>query len=423
MFDTLPSLGHVATAAGLSAELISPEMHGRPFSMILVVTRRCNSRCKMCSIWQEKDSPMLSLDQYRHIFREPLPSIRALAMTGGEPTLRKDLPQVWEIARSGLPRLQYGLLSTSGLNVQRTLEQTESIVHQIASDPGDIRCFEVQVSLDGIDETHDHVRGIGGFFERVKQTLAGLKELQHRYPLLLPKLSSVIMPDNVHQIEDIRAFAREMGMGVHFSPVVLTGTFFNNLQDSEALGFVQGTPKTLEAQEAFRKLGEEDESSLRFYYNDIVKMLGGASRGRTCLMGFSGCLVEHTGEVYPCPIWEYQSFGNLLEESFDDIWFGSRARAARYTLRRTGCPTCTSMCYPHAVGFKEIAQEKLMHTQQRLKRAAHRLFGSAAQEHPEQARPATHAPTPESAGDGTAEEPNERQSPETVLSPSETISS
>ncbi len=375
-FDSLPSLEHVVTAAGLSADFITPEMHARPFSMILVVTRRCNSRCQMCNIWQEKDSPMLSLDQYRHIFREPLPSIRALALTGGEPTLRKDLPQIWEIARAGLPRLEYGLLATSGLNVQRTLDQTEEMLQQVEKNPGKIRSFEVQVSLDGIDEMHDHVRGIEGFFQKVQRTLEGLQRLQERYPFLMPKLSSVVMPANVQQVEPIRAFARDVGMDVHFSPAVLTGTFFNNLEEAEALGFVPGSPRTAEAQEAFRKLGEEETNSLRFYYQDIVKMLDGSPRGRTCLMGFFGCLVEHTGDVYPCPIWENQSFGNLLEQSFDEVWFGEQARTARYKLRRTGCPTCSSMCYPHSVGLKEIVQERGLRLRERARRAATKVFQS-----------------------------------------------
>ncbi|MFL5804309.1 MAG: radical SAM protein, partial [Roseiflexaceae bacterium] len=192
-FDKLPSLPSVVAAAGLAAPYISPERHGRPFSMILVVTRRCNSRCKMCFIWQEKKSPMLSLDQYRQIFREPLPSIRALALSGGEPTLRADLAEIWAIARPALPRLEYGLLATSGLNVQRTLDHVEKIMQQIERDPGRMKWFEVQVSLDGIDETHDHVRGIAGFFTRVQRTLAGLAELRQRFPLLKPKLSSVVL--------------------------------------------------------------------------------------------------------------------------------------------------------------------------------------------------------------------------------------
>ncbi len=373
-FDKLPSLPAVVTAAGIAAPYISPERHGRPFTMILVVTRRCNSRCKMCFIWQEKKSPMLSLDQYRQIFREPLPSLRALVLSGGEPTLRADLPQIWAIARTALPRLEYGLLATSGLNVQRTLDQVEQIMQQIEGDPGRIKRFEVQVSLDGIDETHDHVRGITGFFARVQRTLAGLAELRQRFPLLGVKLSTVVLPDNVQDIERIHAFAGQHDIPVHFSPAVLTGTYFSNLENAEEIGFVPESEKGRQAQEAFRKLSATENSSLRFYYDDMVRMLDGAPRSRTCLMGYFGCVVEHTGEVYPCPIWEYESFGNLLEQSLDDIWFSDRAQAARHNLRRTGCPTCTSMCYPHAVGLNEVLQEKVMHVQRKARRVAKRLL-------------------------------------------------
>jgi len=251
-FDTLPALPAVVTAAGIAAPYISPERHGRPFSMILVVTRRCNSRCKMCFIWQEKKSPMLSLDEYRQIFREPLPSIRALVLSGGEPTLRSDLPEIWAIAREALPRLEYGLLATSGLNVQRTLDQVQQIMQQIEDNPGRMKQFEVQVSLDGIDETHDHVRGIKGFFTRVQRTLAGLAELKQRYPLLSVKLSSVVLPDNVQDVERIHNFAREHAIPIHFSPAVLTGTYFSNLENAEEIGFVPESEKSQQAQAAFR---------------------------------------------------------------------------------------------------------------------------------------------------------------------------
>lgn len=373
-FDKLPSLGSTATAAGLAAPLISPERHGRPFTMMLVVTRRCNSRCKMCNIWQEKNSPMLSLDQYRQIFREPMPSVRALVLTGGEPTLRRDLPDIWKIARPALPQLEYGLIATSGLNPERTLEHVEAIMEEIAANPGRIKSFEVQISLDGIDAMHDQVRGIEGFFGRVKRTLAGLAELQKRYPFLVKKLSSVVMPENVEHMELVEAFAQEQNMPVHFSPVVLSGTYYRNLADTEMLGFVAGSEKSQQAQVAFRRLSVEDKSSLRFYYDDAAQMLGGAARSRTCLMGFFGCVVEHTGEVYSCINWEEESFGNLLEKSFDEIWFGEQARAARHNLRKEGCPTCPSMCYPHAVGVDEVVKEKLLSTQERVKRVANRLL-------------------------------------------------
>jgi MoaA/NifB/PqqE/SkfB family radical SAM enzyme len=372
-FDRLPTLKAAVTAAGLFAEQISPKYHGRPFTMMLAVTRRCNSRCTMCHIWEEKLSPMLTLDQYRQMFREPLPSVRALVLTGGEPTLRQDLPTIWDIARSALPSLEYGLLATSGLNVQRTLAHVEAIMQQIERAPGRMTRFDVQVSLDGIGDMHDTIRGIPGYFKRVQATLDGLAALQQRYSMLHRRLSCVVMPQNLDHVTQVQDLAAAADMPVHFSPLVFSSAYYRNLEDMETLGFVPGSVPSRQAQQTFHDLHDCEGSSLRFYYHDVANMLGGAERSRTCLMGFFGCVVEHTGEVYPCINWEHESFGNLLEQSFDEIWFGSAAQEARYNLRRTGCPTCPSMCYPHAVGVGEVAQEKLGVVQRRLKRVAGRI--------------------------------------------------
>ncbi len=372
-FDTIPDMRGVITATGVAAPFITPERLGRPHTMMLVVTRRCNSRCKMCNIWQEKKSPMLSVEQYQHMFRNPLPSFRALVLTGGEATLRKDLPEIWAIARNAMPRLEYGMLATSGLNPQRALSQVEAICRNIEANPGKITVFDVQVSLDGIEDMHDQVRGIDGFFEKVKRTLDGLEKLAERYPFLKRHLSTVVMPENIAHIPGIKAFAAERGLPVNFSPVVVSGHYYRNEQDAEMLGFVANSERSKIAQESFRQLSEEDQTSMSYYYDDVVQMLGGGTRKRTCLMGFFGCVVEHMGDVYPCINWENERFGNLMEQPFDDIWFGEQAQQARYNLRATGCPSCPSMCYPHASGPKEVLGEKLGYVRQRAANVIERI--------------------------------------------------
>jgi len=41
-----------------------------PYRMTLIVTRQCNSRCQMCNIWQQKDLPQLSLEQFKTIVQQ-----------------------------------------------------------------------------------------------------------------------------------------------------------------------------------------------------------------------------------------------------------------------------------------------------------------------------------------------------------------
>jgi radical SAM protein with 4Fe4S-binding SPASM domain len=74
------------------------------------------------------------------------------------------------------------------------------------------------------------------------------------------------------------------------------------------------------------------------------------------MMGFYACIIEHDGSVYPCVNFEVNSFGNLLEQSFDEIWFGPRAESVRRELRQSGCPTCVSNCYTLPTGAGEAAK-------------------------------------------------------------------
>lgn len=355
-FDKLPSYKAVSATASLLSAGVNARRLPRPFLLTFVVTRRCNSRCQMCNIWQEKDSPFLSLDQIRHIFgKDDFSFVRQLTLTGGEPTLRSDLPELFEIVRAACPNVEHVELATSGLNTRRVLDHVERMLASIERAPGRINRFVAQVSLDGIGDMHDQIRGIDGFFDIASATLDGLAKLEKRYPILRRRLSCVVMPQNLAYVERLREFARERDMGIYFSPAVLSGKYYRNLHGGN-LTFVSGEGRNQAAVETFQSLAQAEDSGMRFYYEDIGRMLQGAERKRTCMMGFYGCILEHDGNIYPCVNYEINSLGNLLEQSFDDVWFGPQSGAVRQDLRQHGCPTCVSSCYTLPTGAGEMAE-------------------------------------------------------------------
>lgn len=356
-FDKLPSYKATLNTASLLTPYVNARRVPRPFLLTFVVTRRCNSRCQMCNIWQEKDSSFLSLDQIRHIFgKDDFSFVRQLTLTGGEPTLRADLPELFDIVRAACPNLERVELATSGLNTRRTLDYVERMLLSLQRDPGRVTRFVVQISLDGIDEMHDSIRGIEGFFGIVRTTIDGLAELEKRYPMLRRKISTVVMPQNLAHVEPLRTFAREYGIPIYFSPAVLSGKYYANLNDGTDLTFVSGADRNAPAVETFRSLAQADDSAMRFYYDDISHMLEGADRSRSCMMGFYGWILEHDGNVYPCVNFEITPFGNLLTQNFDEVWFGPHAEEVRRDLRQNGCPTCVSCCYTPPVNAGEMLQ-------------------------------------------------------------------
>lgn len=343
----LPSYKAVTRAAPLLAPIVNTRRLPYPFLVTLVVTRRCNSRCRMCNIWQDKDSPQLSLEQIQHIFgRDDFSFVRQLVLTGGEPTLRSDLPDLFEVVRAACPNLEHVELAVNGLNTRRTVEYVERMLGSIEQSPGRINRFVAQVSLDGIGDIHDDIRGIHGAYRAVCETLDGLGRLEKRYPILNRRLSCVVMPQNLAHVEPLRAFAREQDCSIFFSPAVLSGEYFRNLDGGNDLTFISGEGRNEEAAKAFAKLGSyAKKKAMHFYYEDVSRMLQGAERSRLCMMGFYGLVIEHDGSVYPCVNFETNSFGNLLEQSFDEVWFGPQAKAARQELRHSACPTCVANCY------------------------------------------------------------------------------
>ncbi len=370
-FQRLPSFSLTSAVGSAITPWVNEHRLPRPYLMTFVVTRRCNSRCRMCNIWRQKDLPELSLDQIRTIFAPGFPFVRGLTLTGGEPTLRADLPEIFALADTACPQLEHVTLATSGLNPTRVLKHVSAILERAAQRSRPLKGFVAQVSLDGIGHEHDQVRGIEGFFDRVQETLHGLRQLQRRHPLLQTRLSSVTLPQNLPDVPHLRSFAEERGLPIHFSPVVISGAYYENVGDDDALSLRHDQRRS--AKRLYESLSAEESSALRFYYRDMANMLSGRPRSRTCMMGFYGFVLEHDGSVYPCVNCETRSFGNLPRQSFDEVWFGDQATEARRRLRTNCCPGCTSMCYPAPVNILELAKAtwRTRLTRRQKRRAAH----------------------------------------------------
>lgn len=362
--DNLPSLRAANVVASALSPVVTPERLPHPFLLTVVVTRRCNSRCQMCNIWQEKSPPELTLADYQRIFREPWPFVRALTITGGEPTLRADLPEVFDVILEGCPNVEHVELATSGLNVKRTLRFVEQIAQAMQARPWRIARFNIQISLDGLDDMHDTIRGIDGFFEKVTATLDGLADLGRRFPFVQRKISTVVMPQNLPQAQRLRAYAAAQHIPIHFSPIVVSGQYYANTTEGSDLIFISGTENSRDAVDFYDQLSRSDDSALKFYYADMARMLGGAQRSRRCMMGFYGCILEHDGHIYACVNCEQYSFGSVLTQSFDEVWFGAQAEEARRKVRATCCPDCVSMCYTLPAGPGELSRviaNRLLH--------------------------------------------------------------
>src|ERR1700761_3204341 len=120
-----------------------PIREDRKMDLTVISTFRCNSRCQMCYIWQNPTEPKeeVSLDTLAK-----LPGgFDNLNISGGEPTLRKDLPDLVDLL---YPKARILEISSNGLHPERLLP----IIKKYPN-------VKVRFSLEGDEVTNNFIRG------------------------------------------------------------------------------------------------------------------------------------------------------------------------------------------------------------------------------------------------------------------------
>jgi len=127
----------------------------------VITTYRCNARCGMCSIWQY---PTRRSEEFAPALLEKLPDgISRLNITGGEPCLRSDLAEIVDILTTKTTRLQ---ISTNGYFTER--------LERIGRDNPDL---EIRISIEGLAELNDRVRGLRDGFDHAMRSFTALRRL------------------------------------------------------------------------------------------------------------------------------------------------------------------------------------------------------------------------------------------------------
>jgi len=144
----------------------------------------------MCPFWKRPTQDS-SLEQEKQILRQIYNSgACGIAFEGGEPLLRKDLVQILAFSRS-LPL--HTSLITNGTLLESRIDEISPYINGV-----------VYVSLDGLEKTHNAIRGVDGCF---KKALRGITAAAQKIPVTI---NTTIMSENLYEIEGMVKLAREL---------------------------------------------------------------------------------------------------------------------------------------------------------------------------------------------------------------------
>ena len=321
---------------------------GPPLHLTLFVTGACNLRCRHCFHFEEvaasKRGP--SLEQVQHLADSAagMGPLLWVSFGGGEPFLRKDLPQLAEaFARHGLRHLA---IPTNGLVEATQHEQVEELLQ---------RCPEtflsVSVSIDGPPAEHDAIRDLPGAHARALATLAAYREQAERHENLgvgvivtltaenqdvlarhVEELVREVRPDNV-----TINLARDKALDESLLEVDLAR--YRELVATKARLLEEGALSYFDFPLARLAVARD-----QLMYEHVEGVKSGEGRHRPCTAGSLSAVIFEDGEVHPCEVLG-ESLGSLADVDWDleRLWNTPRAEALRQKIWATRC-ACTWEC-------------------------------------------------------------------------------
>jgi len=312
-----------------------------PVYVILYLTARCNMRCPMCFYLDEikdPDKEEMTLTELEKVARS-LKRLVQLSLTGGEPFLRQDIPEVVDLfaRHSGV---KYITIPTNGSLPDRIVETVERLV----VDHGDTH-FRIPISLDGFPEEHDAIRGVRSF-HKAEETLARLGQLRHRVDNLTVDINTCYSALVQGKLDGFVDFVAD-----RFDIDNHTITYVRGKADEETKK--ASAEEYIRLVEDLRRRRSPLESrpfssllrAIMDYQRDIIKWTLREDRMYVpCAAGKRMIVITERGEVLPCEILG-RTLGNLKAHGFDlpEILDGNEGRALVKWIRESKCH-CTFEC-------------------------------------------------------------------------------
>lgn len=304
-----------------------------PTALNFPITDNCNSRCVMCNVWEEKVKNELTPKEIAKYFCSPaLSNLRHVGISGGEPTLRKDLVECVLAILSSLPKQESLSITSHGYHYRRWARFLPEIIDATKSKGVS---FSLNLSLDGVGETHNQIRGIGRAFERVCKTLFIAKELGVQV-----QLQCTVSKGNVYHVGRVLAFAYSNSVEVIFR----CATTIERLQnDSVMPNVVLSKHERSFLSDFFTSptLNNQTNSpGRRLYYEEMSKwLIAGGERSFPCYFKNEGVLITSIGDVYSCSITD-KKLGSLRQKNVGDILLSESGREIRNQVKLSDCSEC-----------------------------------------------------------------------------------
>ncbi len=285
----------------------------------VIVTYRCNARCTMCNRYKAPSKPEeeITLEAIKK-----LPPMYFTNITGGEPFIRTDLK---DIVRELYKKSDRIVISTNGFFTDRIVELCKEFPE-----------IGIRISIEGLEETNNQIRGLDDGFNRGYTTLKTLVDMGMKDV----GFGMTVQDANAKDLVSLYKLSDEMNM--EFATASLHNSFYfveakNIIKDRIMVGqqFEDLVNELLKS--------KSPKKWFRAYFNHgLINYIFGQKRLLPCDMAFDTFFIDPYGDVMPCNgTKDKEVMGNINEcDTWEELWEGEQAEKVRKKVR-----CCDRQCW------------------------------------------------------------------------------
>lgn len=338
-----------------------------PVYVMMNVTHRCDAKCGHCFFWKELNESHkneLTADEIDRLAKSIGPTLQ-VTLTGGSPELRKDLPIV---AQSFIKYCNPAQLTIcmNGYHTERIINHVKEICKNAPEQK-----VTIGISLDGVGEAHNKLRGMKGLFNNVLATINGLVELRKSYPKLKVATATVVSGLNYQSAAETAKWARNNLPLDTVKPILVRGDPWdpNSMSDECLREYV----KIINDDDVWLKKGCDPSRSAHdllvttkeMRQRKLISEIAGTGDGKLgsmkspvrCSATQENIVIRANGDVPGCEIREDEIIGNLRDYDMDvsKLWIDTKAREFRESITRDNC-ACYHHCFLAPAIFRTPSQ-------------------------------------------------------------------
>ncbi len=310
-----------------------------PLFVTFFVTSKCNARCKHCFYWKEASESKneLDLDEILRISRS-MDNFPILLISGGEPFLREDLAGICKVFYVN-NKVKEIRIPTNGM-IPDTLEKTGNILENCPNS-----LVTIQLSIDGLYQHHDDIRGVNGAFKKLVDTSSRLYKLKKKFENLEISFNYTFSEYNQNYVKEVVNFLFENFKTRRLSMTLTRGDTREKFAKDIS---IEEYNKAIDQLNTMYEYNEERTTNQGYHetfpirwnlmYNVVKKIHETKKRVTPCYAGILDVVINEVGDIYPCELSD-KKFGSLREMEYDfkKIWNSHNAQVVRGWIAENKC--------------------------------------------------------------------------------------